>query len=109
MCGKCASRLGSIAAAAANKRGLLERLTEKQTVTVAGCWEWAGTRQPSGYGAIYVEGRILRTHRVSYELLVGPIPEGLHLDHLCRNKACFNPEHLEPVTHVENMRRVRRA
>jgi hypothetical protein len=54
------------------------------------------------------KGKTLRTHRASYELHVGPIPEPLELDHTCNNKACFNPEHLELVTHAENMRRIRR-
>lgn len=64
------------------------------------CWPYLGANT-QGYG-IYGKRR---AHRVSYEMLVGPIPEGLHLDHLCRNRACVNPGHLEPVSHRENMRR----
>lgn len=108
MCRKCAAALGS-AAAAAQKRPIMERLTAQRTITTEGCWEWGGIRQPNGYGVIHHEGTGSRTHRVAYEAWVGPIPEGLHIDHLCRNKACFNPEHLEPVTHAENMRRTRRG
>jgi HNH endonuclease len=67
----------------------------------SGCWEWTGARQVRGYG----EWRRRLAHRVVYELLVGPIPEGLELDHLCRNPACVNPEHLDPVTHRENLAR----
>lgn len=72
-----------------------------------GCWLWQGTIQPNGYGQIYmgVQHRTSRVHRVSYETFVGPIPEGLVLDHLCRNRACANPAHLEPVTIGENVMR----
>lgn len=64
-----------------------------------GCWLWtAGTSK--GYGQ-FLNG----AHRVSYEMLVGPIPEGLHIDHLCRVRACVNPDHLEPVTRKENILR----
>lgn len=73
-----------------------------------GCWNWVGYAQ-RGYGVF--EKRIAgiryrgRAHRVVYELLVGPIPEGLTIDHLCRNTLCVNPDHLEPVTGAENVRR----
>ncbi|WP_096302916.1 HNH endonuclease signature motif containing protein [Jatrophihabitans sp. GAS493] len=69
------------------------------------CWEWRGYRQPLGYGRFRVEGRKTLAHRYAYELLVGPIPDGLSLDHLCRNPPCVNPAHLEPVTHRENVLR----
>lgn len=70
-----------------------------------GCWEWAGHRAPTGYGQVNRNGVTAYAHRVAYELAVGPIPDGLHLDHLCRNPPCVNPAHLEPVTVGENHRR----
>jgi len=72
------------------------------------CWNWTGAFSSSGYGVISRGGRqgpLIRTHRLAYELLVGPIPDGLQIDHLCRNKRCCNPEHLESVTQAENLRR----
>lgn len=70
-----------------------------------GCWVWTAGKSKLGYGRIRWEGRAAFAHRVVYEIVVGPIPEGLELDHLCRNPSCVNPQHLEPVTHAENVRR----
>jgi hypothetical protein len=72
---------------------------------VTDCIEWTGCRDKDGYGR---SGKTL-AHRVAYIAAVGPIPAGMELDHLCRNRGCVNPEHLEPVTHYENMRRSRLA
>ena len=69
-----------------------------------GCWEWTASLR-RGYGRFSIGYRTFPAHRVAYEMLVGPIPDGLTLDHLCRNKACVNPDHLEPVTGVENTQR----
>lgn len=69
------------------------------------CWEWTASRTGDGYGNIRVNGRSLRAHRLVYELEIGRIPPGLELDHLCRNRACCNPAHLEVVSHQENVLR----
>jgi len=74
----------------------------KIDVTDSGCWEWRGAVSSSGYGSAWADQRAQSAHRVTYELLMGPIPEGLQIDHLCRNKICCNPSHLEPVTCREN-------
>ncbi len=66
------------------------------------CWVWTGNLFPNGYGKFGVYYRHVLTHRFSYTLLVGEIPKGLVLDHLCRNRACLNPSHLEPKTQREN-------
>lgn len=86
-------------------RVMKSELWDRLVVTESGCMEWpiAGGK----YGRIIFEGRLQPVHRVAYRLAKGPIPDGLHLDHLCRNPPCCNPDHLEPVTPAENNRRAR--
>lgn len=93
-------------------RDPFERLCERVVVDLAtGCWEWTGQKGPNGYGKIGVgqrskgEKRTIYTHRLAFESVRGQIPEGMDLDHLCRNRGCCNPDHLEPVTRRENTRR----
>jgi hypothetical protein len=86
------------------RRGQVERFWAK-VVKSDGCWLWTAALSTGGYGRAYFDGRVQQAHRISYELLVGPIPEGLHIDHLCRERHCVNPSHMEPVTPGENVLR----
>lgn len=71
-----------------------------------GCWLWTGPVDRNGYGVFsYAPSRSMVPHRWAYIELVGPIPEGLELDHLCKVRNCVRPDHLEPVTRAENMHR----
>lgn len=70
-----------------------------------GCVFWTASTDKKGYGMFRVNGRMVRAHRWAYEYFRRPIPDGLELDHLCRNRNCVNPAHLEPVTHRENVLR----
>lgn len=88
-------------------RPLIERLLERVVTDAAGCWLWTGATS-NGYGVIGRGPRgagAMKTHRAAYELMVGPVPAGLDLDHLCRVRRCCNPEHLEPVTRQINLLR----
>ena len=84
---------------------LRERIATKVANNDRGCWEWRGYIDRHGYGHIGVGSESPLVHRVSYIAFRGVIPEGLVIDHLCRNRRCVNPNHLEPVTAAENQRR----
>ena len=81
-----------------------ERFWSKVLALSNGCWEWQAHKS-DGYGIFDVRRKRHLAHRFAYTLLVGPIPEGLTIDHLCRNRACVNPLHLEPLTMRENILR----
>lgn len=97
------------------KPTLAERIWAKFERTPDGCWTWTAAIDPqTGYGRIWVptgtrKGYMGNAHRVLYELVAGPVGGGLELDHLCRNRACVNPLHMEPVTHAVNVARGERG
>jgi hypothetical protein len=87
---------------------LTERILRRVDVQADGCWLWTGAARhgrSGGYARLKVAGRMRPVHCVAYEAFVGPIPDGLVIDHLCRNTLCANPAHLEPVTIGENLLR----
>lgn len=81
------------------------RFWSKVHFCVSGCWLWTGTTDRGGYGKIKIAGKSEFAHRIAYESANGIIPLGLELDHLCRTHLCVKPEHLEAVTHGENLGR----
>ena len=83
-----------------------ERFFSKVHEADDGCWEWIGSRSDTGYGSFRTrDGSASNSHRWAYQFFIGQIPEGLQLDHLCRNRACVNPWHLDPVTSRVNTMR----
>ena len=87
---------------------LLERFWDKIELSDHNddqCWYWTSSINKKGYGNMWKDGTSQIVHRISYELFRGKIPKGLQIDHLCRNRSCVNPQHLEPVTLTENIRR----
>ncbi len=84
---------------------VLSKILKKYTVDKNGCWNWAGYTTESGYGRFRRKKKNILSHRYFYKFFVGEIPEGLDIDHLCFNRRCINPKHLEAVTRSENNRR----
>ena len=84
---------------------MTERIRRYVFVDTTRCWNWQKAKNSAGYGIIGKDGGSKLAHREAYIAFVGPIPEGLELDHLCKNKGCVNPDHLEAVTRSENVRR----
>lgn len=81
----------------------LERILLANTDQSGDCWLWAGHKTKGGYGTKWFEKRYYVVHRLAYELWVGPIPEGLDMDHLCHQRDCLRPDHLRPATRKQNM------
>ena len=80
-----------------------ERAIARVEKRANGCWEWTGYVGPHGYPMVWSRGKKLYVHRLSHERNIGVIPDGHYIDHLCRNKRCSNPAHLEAVTPKENV------
>lgn len=81
------------------------KIAQRISITNEGCWEWLGKKDRHGYGHIYFDGKHRLAHRVVYSSFVKDIPAGLQVDHLCRNRCCINPDHMELVTGAENTAR----
>lgn len=87
-----------------------DRLHSTVLIAENGCWEWQAYRHhKGGYGRVWYQDRLQMAHRVSYMVFVGPIPEGMTVDHLCFNGGCINPEHLRLLSHLENSRLQRKG
>lgn len=83
----------------------VKRFESYYSLNDKGCWQWEGSTNHLGYGVFYYRRKVVKSHRFSYELHKEKIPTGLVIDHLCRNRGCVNPEHMEAVTQQENILR----
>ncbi len=79
-----------------------DRFWQKVEIVPSGCWEWKGSKINTNYGMFWFENKRILAHRYTFQQVYGQIPEGLEIDHLCRNRACVNPLHLEAVNHQVN-------
>ena len=104
-CKSCVGVIGREVNGRKNLDNVRERILAGVKVAEGDCWVWQRGRYTNGYGQIRVGGKTRQTHRVAYEIWKGPIPTGLVLDHLCVNRPCCNPEHLEAVTYAVNNQR----
>jgi hypothetical protein len=82
-----------------------ERFVKKVDFDSSDCWRWTGSKNELGYGTIRYRGRVWKAHRFSYLFFNGDLEDGLVIDHLCKNRICVNPLHLEEVTQKENLQR----
>jgi hypothetical protein len=89
----------------ANKKNTIEDALWNRITVTGFCWLYEGWLDGHGYGYTRYEGKSRRAHKLAYEELVGPVPDGLVLDHLCRVRNCVNPDHVQPVTHRINLMR----
>lgn len=103
LCGMHSMRHKRGRGVAQGRRARASYFRDQVNESPSGCWLWGGKVREDGYGQFSSDS--LMAHRYAYELWVGPIPEGLQIDHLCMVKACVNPQHLEAVTAAENLRR----
>lgn len=85
----------------------LDRFMRKFYEDNNGCWIWTDYCVAQGYGRFSIKSVMYQAHKVSYEHFVGPVPEGLEIDHMCKVRGCVNPEHLQVITHKENVPRRR--
>jgi hypothetical protein len=86
-------------------KSFIDKISQHTEIDDNGCWNWGGSRSVYGYGVVWHNGKGVYAHRLSYLTFMGELSDRLVIDHLCRNRKCINPEHLEEVTDAENVAR----